>query len=73
MAHKLNFTVSVSCEVTLEDSHLKTIADALDIDASELNDNEIVDFLVSEANYELAFDSDHVESFGTEITHAEKV
>ena len=33
MAHKLNFTVSVSCEVTLEDSHLKTIADALDIDA----------------------------------------
>lgn len=72
MARDLTFDVTISCGVSLDEDRIATVADALGMKAEDLSDEDIINFIVSEANYEMAFDSDHVVSYSTEITEAER-
>lgn len=73
MARSIDFNVVVSAGVEINDDQLETIADQLDMDVADLSNEDIVNYIVSEANYELAFDSDHVERFSTEITEVDNI
>lgn len=71
MKRNLSFNVTISCGVSIDNDRLETIADALDMKVEDLGNEDIINFIVSEAEYNLAFDSDHVVSYSTEITEAE--